>query len=74
VHQSRGPVAGGPWWTPGGGGQGVAGRHFWVPNLAARGPKGGGLLEDSHHKVVWWWGAHDLAGDETIKRWRNKLQ
>jgi hypothetical protein len=28
VHQSRGPVAGGPWWTPGGGGQGARGAAF----------------------------------------------
>jgi hypothetical protein len=50
-------------------------QHFWAPNLAVRGPKGGGLLGESHHEGGWWeGGTHDLAGDETIKRQRNELR
>jgi hypothetical protein len=51
----------------------LAGWRFRVPNLVVRGPKGGGLLEESHREVGWWWGARDLAGDETTRRRRNEL-
>jgi hypothetical protein len=58
--------------------KGLIGAHagwcFQVPNLTVRGPKGGGLLGESHHEVGWWWGAHDLAGDETIRPWWNELR
>jgi hypothetical protein len=57
--------------------KGHAGAHtrrcFWAPNLAVRGPKEGGLLGESHREVGWWWGAHDLGGDETIRRRWNEL-
>jgi hypothetical protein len=49
-------------------------QHFRVPNLATRGPKGGGLLGESHHEVGWWWGTRDSAGDETLKRRWNELR
>jgi hypothetical protein len=55
VHQSHGPFAGGPRWTWAAAAKGLteahAGRHFWAPNLTARGPKGGGLLRESHREV-----------------------
>jgi hypothetical protein len=34
-----------------------AGQHFWEPNLAAKGPKGGRLLGESHREGGWWEGA-----------------
>jgi hypothetical protein len=50
------------------------GQRFWVPNLAVRGTKGGGLLVESHCEDGWWWGARNLAGDETIRRRQNELR